>query len=324
MINTKQKISGKSKYYLQRLGAYILGYSIAWAILFLVIKIISTDIVYGEEELRNKAAVLISAYSFEVMAGIWICVVIAMLVYQWKQILMSLQNQEEEAQRKKNEMLAYLAHDLRTPLTSILGYAHILNEMEPWNTEDARKYVNVILNKSQLLETMLDEFFEVTKLETGNARLDVTEINLAEMLKQLVSEYTPVLSEKELELQCEVAAKAMVLCDDGKMERVFDNLMRNALKYAPAGTAIKVVGKVEKDQFLISFENNSEPIDEEQLENMFEAFVRLNEAGNEIEGAGMGLAIVKEIVELHQGKVWTEYNNGRLRICIQMNIINLS
>lgn len=318
MSKTREKLVGQSKYYLKRLMVYFCGYSIAWAVLFFIIKLIASDVAYGVNGIRNEFAACISAYVFEVMLGIWICIVIVALVYQWKKLMDAFVNQEEEGHRKKNEMLAYLAHDLRTPLTSVLGYAHILNQMDHLETEEAKTYIRIILEKSQLLEDMLDEFFEVTKLETGNVTLDLQELNLAEMLQQIVSEYIPILKEKKLTLQCDIIPQANVRCDAVKMERVFDNLMRNAVKYAPEDSNLMVSGKLEENQFLMCFKNEAEPMNEEQLTNMFESFVRLDEARNEMEGSGMGLTIVKEIIELHQGNIWAEYEAGKLYVCIKM------
>ncbi|PAQ13562.1 hypothetical protein CD798_14205 [Bacillaceae bacterium SAOS 7] len=289
-----------------------------------MLKKVSADIAYGPDGVKNELAAYFSAYIFEVMAGIWFIVVTVVLIDHWKKILRQLQLKEEEVQKKKNDMLTYLAHDLRTPLTSVIGYAHLLDQVEHLETKEAKEYVKIIVDKSQLLEEMLDEFFEITKLETGNARLEMKEVNLAAMLQQLVNEYTPILREKELELQCEIIPQAMVECDVAKMERVFDNLMRNAMKYAVAQSCIDVTGKITKDKFLITFENVSEVMTEEQLVHMFEAFVRLEDYRSDVEGAGMGLTIVKEIIELHKGKVWAEYQQHKLKISIQMNIIKLS
>ena len=138
------------------------------------------------------------------------------------------------------------------------------------------------------------------------------------MLQQIVSEYIPILKEKKLTLQCDIIQQANVRCDAVKMERVFDNLMRNAVKYAPEDSNLMVSGKLEENQFLMCFKNEAEPMNEEQLTNMFESFVRLDEARNEMEGSGMGLTIVKEIIELHQGNIWAEYEAGKLYVCIKM------
>ena len=317
-MGKQKRMSKRSIHDLWRLSVNFIGYSFVWAVVFLVIKIVSSDIAYGEGGIRNHVAVTINAYAFEVMAGMWVCAVVIAFMYQWKKLTDALQNQEEESQRKKNEMLAYLAHDLRTPLTSVLGYAHILERMEQLETREAREYIKVIVDKSHLLEEMLDEFFEVTKLETGNVKLNRKTINLAEMLRQLVYEYTPILHERGISLVCNVISQADVACDASKMERVFDNLMRNVMKYAPANSNVKVTGTIQDNRFIICFDNESEAIEEGQLTAMFEPFVRMDEARKDVEGAGIGLAIVKEIMELHQGNTRAEYKEGRLYIILQI------
>lgn len=209
---------------------------------------------------------------------------------------------------------------MRTPLTSILGYVHILEQMDSRDTDEAREYLNIVLDKSEVLEVMLDEFFEVTKLETGNVKLEQEKMNLAEMLQQLVSEYVPILRDKKLMLECDVISQAYVSCDAAKMERVFDNLMRNAMKYAPVESTVHVSGKIEDKYFVICFENASELIESDMLEHIFEPFVRLEESRTEAEGAGIGLAIVKELIELHKGNVHAEYEDGRIRMMAYLPI----
>lgn len=173
---------------------------------------------------------------------------------------------------------------MRTPLTSILGYVHILEQMDSRDTDEAREYLNIVLDKSEVLEVMLDEFFEVTKLETGNVKLEQEKMNLVEMLQQLVSEYVPILRDKKLTLECDVISQAYVSCDAAKMERVFDNLMRNAMKYAPVESTVHVSGKIEDKYFVICFENAS------------------------------------ELIELHKGNVHAEYEDGRIRMMAYLPI----
>lgn len=302
----------------------LLGFSLIWGVLFFILNKIFIDIAYDSNGVKNQLALYLSAYIFEVMAGIWFIVVIIMIIYNWKKIFKQLQIKEEEIEKRKNDMLTYLAHDLRTPLTSVIGYAHLLDSVENLDAKEGKEYIKIILDKSLLLQNMLDEFFEITKLETGNAKLEVKEINLAEMLQQLVNEYVPILREKGLDLQWDIVSQAIVKCDIGKMERVFDNLMGNAIKYSKIESGVFIKGEISKDKFLVTFENESELITEEQLVSMFQSFVRLEDSRSNIEGAGMGLAIVKEIIELHKGQIWAEYNNNKLKIIIEMIVIELS
>lgn len=302
-----------------------IGFSFSWSALFFVLKRISGDIAYNSKgEIRSELGLYIYAYLFETMFVLWALLVVVMVGYHWRQLIKILQNQEDEAKQKKNEMMAYLAHDLRTPLTSIIGYSKLMDNMESLDNQKAREYLRIILDKSEALDNMLEEFFEIAKLETGNIKLSLIEINLAEMLKQLVSEYMPILNEKNLKINCQIIAEARVLCDVSKIERVFDNMMRNAIKYTNNQGSIHIRGYQETSRFHMVFSNEAQPISESQLENMFDSFVRLEEARNEVEGAGMGLAIVKEIIELHKGKVWAEYHFPYLEIHILLNIIKLS
>lgn len=313
---------------------YSLSFTVIWTSIFIALKrivsdfadpfYISTEGRYVYRVFNQSTWRMISAYLFEVMFIIWIVVIIFLVVIYGNQILDLLQKREEEEQKRKNDILAYLAHDLRTPLTSIKGYTYLLTQMDLEVNQEAKEYIRIIRQKSEQLEGMLDEFFEITKLETGCISLDLVTIDIVQMLGQIIYEYEPILKEKQFNIISHLDTPAVVECDPNLMERVFDNLIRNAIKYAQDSGILQVSSKIVNQQIHISFLNQSEPIEEEALIHMFDTFVRLDEARGMVEGSGMGLAIVKDIIELHKGEIWAQYHGGYLEIQISLNIIKSS
>lgn len=227
----------------------------------------------------------------------------------------------EEAEQRKNDLVVYLAHDLKTPLTSVLGYLQLLQD-EPGLPQDIRiRYMDVAYHKAERLEDLINEFFEITRYNLTHITLEKSEINLTRMLEQTIFEFQPMMQEKELTCQMDAPKDYMFLCDPDRMQRVFDNLIRNAIYYSFPSTSIQIRLHQVKDQVILDFENEGNTIPEEKLSRIFEQFFRLDTSrGTKTGGSGVGLAIAKEIVELHGGQIFAESANNR--ICFHIILIS--
>ncbi|WP_368074714.1 sensor histidine kinase [uncultured Eubacterium sp.] len=212
-----------------------------------------------------------------------------------------LSAQEEQ---KKNDLIMYLAHDLKTPLTSIIGYLTLLRDEKDISTELRARYTGIALEKAERLEDLINEFFDITRFNLTSISLEKETINLSRMAEQIVSEFEPVLSEKDLRWNIHIEPGIMMVCDSNKLERVFDNLIRNAVNYSYRNTEIKVCLTKNNKEIMLNVENYGRTISPEKLEHIFEQFFRLDSArSSSTGGAGLGLAIAKEIVELHGGTI---------------------
>lgn len=210
----------------------------------------------------------------------------------------------KEAEQRKNDLIVYLAHDLKTPLTSVIGYLNLLQD-EPQISEKLReRYTAIALDKAQRLEDLINEFFDITRFNLTTLTLEKETINLSRMLEQIVSEFEPVLAEKGLYWRTQTAPGIELLCDPDKLQRVFDNLIRNAVSYSYAGTEILLTMEAEEDIVRIQVKNHGRTIPPEKLSHIFEQFFRIDSSrASATGGAGLGLAIAKEIVELHGGVI---------------------
>lgn len=212
-----------------------------------------------------------------------------------------------EAEQRKNDLVTYLAHDLKTPITSVIGYLTLLQDEPQISNELRAKYTGIALNKAERLEELINEFFDITRFSLSKLTLEVARINLSRMLEQIASEFYPILAEKELQWCTEIAPDIEILCDPDKLERVFDNLIRNAINYSYANTDIFLSMKQIDDTVEIFVRNKGKTIPPEKLERIFEQFFRLDSArSSKTGGTGLGLAISKEIVELHGGSIKAE------------------
>ena len=211
----------------------------------------------------------------------------------------------KEAEQRKNDLVVYLAHDLKTPLTSVIGYLTLLRDEPQISGELREKYMAIALDKAQRLEDLINEFFDITRFSLQNIHLEKREIDLEVMLRQLADEFYPTLSAQEL--RCEVTAQSGVIvsADPDKLARVFDNLLRNAAAYSTSGTTIRVgMKRLADGKAVVVFENKGPVIPPHKLSTIFEKFYRLDSArSTRTGGAGLGLAIAKEIVELHGGEI---------------------
>lgn len=210
----------------------------------------------------------------------------------------------KEAEQRKNDLIVYLAHDLKTPLTSVIGYLSLLRDEKEISDQLREKYTGIALDKALRLEELINEFFEITRFNLTHLTLEKERVNLSRMLEQITFEFTPALEEKGLSWELSIAPEVELVCDPDKLSRVFDNLLKNAVSYGYPNTAICVSLEKEPDRACIRVKNHGKTIPAEKLERIFEQFFRLDSSrASATGGAGLGLAIAKEIVGLHGGRI---------------------
>ena len=212
---------------------------------------------------------------------------------------------EEEA--RKNDMITYLAHDLKTPLTSVIGYLNLLDEARDMPAPQREKYTSIVFEKSLLLERLIQEFFDITRYNLNQIILEKETLDLSYMLVQMADEFYPMLQKWKNTIELDVGEGITVYGDTMKLARVFQNILKNAVAYSYPETAIKVHAETDDKEVKVSIENAGKTIPKEKLPILFEKFYRADESrsGN-TGGAGLGLAIAKEIVLLHNGSISAE------------------
>lgn len=236
-----------------------------------------------------------------------------------KQILKKQEQEVIEGEKKKNDLIVFLAHDLKTPLTSIVAYLTMLGSYQDMPEEERQRYTHIALEKSIRLGELISEFFEITKFNLQDIVLEPVELNLSMMLEQLADELYGVLREKNLTCEVEAAEDMVVYGDADKLARVFDNILRNAVSYCYPNTKIRIQAEMTEEGNRIVFSNRGKQIPKEQLGTIFEKFYRLDEARHSTTGgAGLGLAIAKEIVELHGGTIWAESDDEETRFIVML------
>lgn len=209
-----------------------------------------------------------------------------------------------EAEQRKNDLVVYLAHDLKTPLTSVIGYLTLLRDEPDLSPAMRARYTGVALEKAERLEDLINDFFDITRFSLTHLELERQPVDLKRMLEQLCSEFEPVFARSELKYRLDLPENFRVVCDPDKMARVFDNLLNNACHYAYPASLIRVEGRLAQGQAVLTFTNAGATIPPEKLSRMFERFFRLDPSrGTRTGNAGLGLAIAKEIVEAHGGVI---------------------
>lgn len=219
------------------------------------------------------------------------------------------QEEVRQEEKRRQDLIAFLAHDLKTPLTSVLGYLELLRDEPGLSEEQRSKYTGVALAKAKRLEELVGEFFDINTMDLALDRRD--EVQVSFLLEQLADEFYPLFAGKQLTCVPEIEPRLVVEGDGDKLARVFDNVLRNAVSYSAPGGPVGLTAKREGDQAVVSVTNEGLEIPEKELSNIFQKFYRLDAArSTRTGGAGLGLAIAKEIVELHGGSIRAE-STGR-------------
>lgn len=223
----------------------------------------------------------------------------------------------KEAEQRKNDLIVYLAHDLKTPLTSVIGYLTLLRDEPQISPELRARYTGIALEKAERLEDLINEFFDITRFNLSKLTLEPESTNLTMMLEQIAYEFKPVLAEKNLTIDTNLAPNVEFFCDRNKLERVFDNLLRNAVNYSYRDTSINLSLEKIDGGVCIIVSNHGKTIPADKLNRIFEQFFRLDSArSSSTGGSGLGLAIAQKIVSLHGGIIQAESYNEIIKFTI--------
>jgi two-component system sensor histidine kinase VanS len=214
------------------------------------------------------------------------------------------QKAAQTANQRKDDLLIYLAHDLKTPLTSVLGYMKLIEDEPTMPAESISRYAAIARAKAERLEELINEFFEITRFSTSNLSLESMRVNLSRMLMQITSEFNPTLADKGLTWDLKIPEGIEIVCDPDKLERAIDNIVRNAVIYSYEKSVLQFALSPTNDGVEISIQNQGRTIPQEKLKRIFEQFYRVDTSrSSDTGGAGLGLAIAKEIIELHHGTI---------------------
>lgn len=229
---------------------------------------------------------------------------------------------ERRIEYSKNELITSVAHDLRTPLTSIIGYLDLVSSKE-LNQEMQRKYVGIAYNKSKRLEKLIEDLFTYTKFNFGEVKASYTEVDMAKLLNQLVDEFYPSFSECQLEYEfvtnCPVA---VILADGNLLARAFANLISNAIKYGREGKKVRIQLDKDESGVNITFTNYGEIIPKEDLERIFQRFYRVESSrSSETGGSGLGLAIAQSIINMHGGTITAQSDSEGTVLTVELKSI---
>lgn len=237
-------------------------------------------------------------------------------------IKQELEKQKAEtlnAKQRKDDLVMYLAHDIRTPLTSVIGYLNLLEEDPDMPSAQRSKHVHITLEKAYRLEAMINEFFEITRLNSKEIQLLKQRIDLYYMLVQLCDEVSPVLDAHGNSAILNLSQDMVICADPDKIARVFGNILKNAAAYSYPKTEIYISGKETDKYSIISFQNKGKTIPAEKLPLLFDKFYRVDSSRvSDTGGTGLGLAIAKEIISLHDGTIQVMSEKETVTFVIQL------
>ena len=233
--------------------------------------------------------------------------------------LIASKNKASEETQKKNDLIMYMAHDLKTPLTSVIGYLSLLTQEKEISKNMQEKYIKIALDKSIRLEELTNQFFEITRYNLQEIPINKSKIDLSFLMEQLIDEFYPMLQENRLNCIVNKPKHIYFLGDGDKLARAFGNLIKNAISYSYKNTDIEIEILQKEGKINIIFKNKGDKIPKYKLEKIFDKFYRADEARtSSTGGTGLGLAITKEIIELHGGTIKVKNDNEYIEFYIEL------
>lgn len=254
---------------------------------------------------------------------------LALVASDAKRAAAEKERQLADESARRSDLVTYLAHDLKTPLTSVIGYLSLLDEVTDMPEAQRARYTGVALDKACRLERLVNEFFDITRYSLTHIELELAPVDLAGLLVQLADEFYPALAAHGNVARVTVEGSVRTVDDPGeplvltadasRLARVFGNLLRNAIAYSDEGTPVEVGAVAGEGSVVVTVSDTGATIPSHKLRAIFDRFFRLDESrGTATGGAGLGLAIAREIVELHGGAISAASENGRTTFTVEL------
>nr|WP_145403336.1 HAMP domain-containing sensor histidine kinase [Paenibacillus xylanexedens] len=239
--------------------------------------------------------------------------VVAVSINQMAEQLQRSLQEERSAVAAKNDLITGISHDLRTPLTSILGFLEYIEQDRYQDELEMRYYVSIAYEKSLTLRKLIDDLFEYTRVSGGSLPLSLKPLNLNSFLMQLAEEFAPMLEEAGMTYTMVGAEQPLwIEAAPGELVRAYENLFSNAIRYGAQGKLMEIGLSLEDGEAVVRISNYGEPIPAQDLPHLFERFYRVDKSrSRDTGGTGLGLAIAKSMIELHQGSIGATSEHGR-------------
>lgn len=216
----------------------------------------------------------------------------------------ALMEKERQWEKHKNNLITNISHDLRTPLTSVIGFLELIKNKKFNSEDELNHYCEVSFSKANELKSSVDQLFEFTKISNGDIKLNKTKVYINELIEQVTIGFIPLFQQNNMKYRISSEEpKIWIQGDPILLARVFENIISNAIKYGSSGKYLDVNIKKENNKASISFINYGDMIEEEDLKKLFERLYRVEKKSNKKEGTGLGLAIAKTIIEMHGGNI---------------------
>lgn len=216
--------------------------------------------------------------------------------------------EERKIEKSKDELITNIGHDIRTPLTSVIGYLGLIENQQYHSQEELARYAHVAYRKAQQMQSLVQDLFTYTATRQTTTEISPVQVQVLRFMEQLVADFELSAREKTIELRLDIRPKNLVASFDvDKMARVFHNLLSNALKYGIGAHYIELLAYQEEDYIYFKVKNDGQPLNQSELEDIFQRSYRADQSRSANQpGTGLGLAIVRNIVELHHGRVYAE------------------
>lgn len=229
-------------------------------------------------------------------------------------------NDERQIEKSKDELITNVSHDLRTPLTSIIGYLRLIEDRQYHSEEDILKYSHIAYEKAKQMKNMVEDLFEYTKVQQHGAPVNIMSVDLGQLLEQVCASFELEGENRGIEITSKTTPSPLMIdADPEKLGRVFSNLVSNAIKYGHGASYIKLVADQHGDQVVVRVSNDGEKIPQESLSHLFERFYRVEASRSKATGGtGLGLAIVKSVVDLHHGTVQVTSNDDKTAFIVTL------
>ncbi|MGM0238195.1 MULTISPECIES: ATP-binding protein [Enterococcus] len=231
---------------------------------------------------------------------------------------------ERAIETSKDELITNVSHDIRTPLTSIIGYLGLIEDGQYQSEEELRKYTGIAYSKAKQMKSLVEDLFEYTKVRQPSVPVNFISFDMVQLLEQLATEFELEATKKNVTIQVKTTEKKLFMDGDTeKLVRVFNNLISNALKYGGGADQIIISIERENTEAVITVKNNGIPIPRESLDQLFDRFYRADTSrSQEISGTGLGLAIAQNIVNLHGGYIFAQSDENWTSFIIHLPLVS--